>query len=68
MNSYEPNKKDMFLAAHEKAVREFHADYEIVKQTRTDIGISVPTYEEWLESELELYKSLVSFYRGKSKV
>lgn len=63
----EPNKKDMFLAAKEKSIREFHADYEIVKQTRTEIGISVPTYEQWLESELELYRSLVSFYRGKNR-
>lgn len=62
MNNLQPDK-DIFLVAHEKAVREMKADYEIVKQSRTEAGIHVPTYEEWLEGEVELYKSLAAHYR-----
>ncbi len=67
MSADQPTTKDIFLEAHKRAVREMKADYQIVVETRTQAGITVPSYEEWLEAELELYRSLVKHYRDLDK-
>ncbi len=59
------NKK-AFVQAHQRAVREMRAEYEMSKQTRIEAGVTIRTYEEWLEDQLQTFKSLTEYYRKVS--
>ena len=61
---YDPNK-DVFVQARERAVREMRADYEISKQSRIEVGMTIRTYEEWLEDQLQVNISLKSYYQER---
>src|SRR6185369_16120323 len=55
--------KAAFVQAHERAVREMRAEYEMSKQTRIEAGVTIRTYVEWLEDQLQISKSLTEYYR-----
>lgn len=46
-----------------RTVESIRADYQIVSETRAEMGIACPEYTNWLEGELIYLQSICDFYR-----